>query len=59
MVRDIKKVKNVNSGLNLPSVNRYYDQSHFGKELKKIADLNPGLLFKNLQPVFPDLIVLK
>jgi AraC-like DNA-binding protein len=60
-IRNIRKTKNVTSGirLNMSLATGYYDQSHFGKESKKIAGLNPRLLFKNLHPGFPDLIVLK
>jgi len=60
-IRNIRSNKNVTSGirLNMSLANGYYDQSHFGKDSKKIAGLTPKLLFKNLHPGFPDLIELK
>ena len=60
-IRNIRNTKNVTSGirLNMSLANGYYDQSHFGKESKKIAGLNPRSLFKNLHPGFSDVIVLK
>lgn len=60
-VGDVKNVKNVISGtrLSMSLANGYYDQSHFGKDSKKITGLTPKLLFKNLLPGFPDLIILE
>ena len=60
-IRDIRNNKPTSSGIPLGRAlaNGYYDQSHFGKDSKKIAGLTPKSLFKNLHPRFPDLIVLE
>lgn len=52
-----KKDKMERRQLNMSLANGYYDQSHFGKDSKQISGLPPKLLFKQLLPDFPDLII--
>lgn len=58
-IRDIKGIRDARSGLSISLANGYYDQSHFGKDSKKITGLSPKSLLKNLLPGFPDVIVLE
>lgn len=58
-VKAIKNTRNTASKLQLNQSlsNGYHDQSHFGKDSKKIAGLTPKLLFRKLLPGFHDLII--
>jgi AraC-like DNA-binding protein len=58
-VNEIKNdtIQNSKIQLNISLSNGYHDQSHFGKDSKKITGLSPKLLFQNLFSDFPDVIV--